>query len=117
MIRRGTKKRAKSTKHQRKYRTRRRKTQRIAEHVEEETSDIVEANWKVRRSTNIILWQIEKTLVAFPSILTKVLVMRNVLDDPIVRDVIPNPIGLTKDALVQRKLLSWVVQSLFEVKR
>jgi hypothetical protein len=43
--------------------------------------------------------------------------MQKVTYHPIVRDVIPNLTGLTKDAFVQRKLLSWVVQSLFEVKR
>lgn len=43
--------------------------------------------------------------------------MQNVMDDPIVKDVIWNPTRLAKDALVQRELFSGVMQSLFEVKR
>jgi hypothetical protein len=75
------------------------------------------ADWKVRRPTNDIFRQIEKTLATFPSIFTKVLVMQKVMDDPIVRDVIPNPIRLAKDVVVQRELLSRVAQSLSKVKR
>ncbi len=44
VIRKGTKRRANSTKHQPEYITKRRKDQIIAKHVEEETSDVVEAN-------------------------------------------------------------------------
>jgi hypothetical protein len=56
-------------------------------------------------------------MVAYPSILTKVLVIEKVMDDPIVKDVIPNFTRLAKDVVVQKELLSKVVQSLSKVKR
>jgi hypothetical protein len=43
--------------------------------------------------------------------------MQKVMDDPIVRIVLPIPTNMVKDALTQRELLLRVVQSLFEVKR
>ncbi len=72
---------------------------------------------KVRKAENVIFQSIEKTLATFPSILTNGLVMQKEMDDPIVKDVIPNLMGLAKDALAKKKLLSRVAHSLFEVKR
>jgi hypothetical protein len=43
--------------------------------------------------------------------------MQRVMDDPIVKDVIPNLMGLAKDALAKKELLSGVAHSLSEVKR
>ncbi len=93
------------------------KSSRIAKHVEEEIGDVVVVDWKVRRVANVIFRQMEKTLATFSSIFTKVLVMQKVMDDPIVKDVIPNLTGLVKDVIMQRELLSRVAQSLSEVKR
>ncbi len=68
---------------------------------------------------NAIIKIIEKTLVALMNILTNLgLMMQKVMVDPIVRDVIPNPINMVKDAFKhKKKLMSGVMQSLFEVKR
>jgi hypothetical protein len=95
----------------------RKRAQIIAKQVEEESDDHVVLDQKVRKATNVILQSIEKTLVAFLSILTNGLVMRKVIDDPIVKDVIPDMMGLAKDALVEKNLLLGVVHSLFDVKR
>ncbi len=72
---------------------------------------------KVERVANVILQSIEKTLVAFPSILANRLVLQKVMDEPIVKVVIPNLMGLAKDALIEKELLSGVTHSLLEVKR
>ncbi len=53
---------------------------------------------------NAIIKIIDKTLAAFMNILTNLgLVMQKVIFDPIVRDVIPNPINMVKDALKRKE--------------
>jgi ribonucleotide reductase beta subunit family protein with ferritin-like domain len=53
---------------------------------------------------NAIIKIIDETLVAFINILTNLgLVMQKVMFDPIVRDVIPNPINMMKDAIKRKE--------------
>ncbi len=72
------------------------------EHVEE-SGDVAMGDQKVRKVANAIIKIIKKTLVAFMNILTNLgLMMQKVMVDPIVRDVIPNPINMVKDAFQRR---------------
>jgi hypothetical protein len=53
---------------------------------------------------NAIIKIIEKTLASFMNILTNLgFMMQKVMVDPIVKDVIPNPINMVKDAFKHKE--------------
>ncbi len=79
--------------------------------------DLLVLDHEVRRATQVILQTINKTLRAFPSDLTKEVVMQKVLSNPIMTNVIPNPCTISKEVFVEKCLLYGLVQFLLKVKR
>ncbi len=74
-------------------------------------------NYDIRRATKVIFQVIKNTFSAFSSIFTKKVVLQRVLSDPIVVDINPNPNAVSKDTLVEKELMSKLVQLLSKMKR
>jgi hypothetical protein len=72
---------------------------------------------EVRKATQAIPQTFNKTLRAFPSDLSKEVVLHKVLFNPIVTNVIPNLCIVVKETFVKKDLLYGVMQSLSKVKR
>ncbi len=72
--------------------------------------------WEIKRAIYSILQHIIVVLFVFLEHGDKEIVMRKVWSNPVVGALLPNTLKCSNDSIIERKLLSKLVQSLFEVK-